>query len=217
MYVALCGRYRLHRARSRCRLLFSRRERVLFASLRTGRVDGSLAQVPRPTRFACASLDDGGAFCLPLCRADVECGPDRFCNRASGLCEQTKPVGDPVGATCDPTATTTGCRETCLRTSEDGVTPITGVCVELCSGALECMWDDAGTKPGGFCAGRLSEAFGPFDLGFCYPTCDCSGECPTFGAKCRAWPSADAEIKNILGKPGLCYETTEGTTELTCK
>jgi len=166
--------------------------------------------------FACAQFDTG-AYCLPLCRADAECPTDRFCSPTSGLCEQTKAVGDPVGTACDPEAISTTCLGTCLRTSADGVTPVTGVCVELCSGALECMWDDAGTKPGGFCAGQLSEAFGPIDLGFCLPTCDCSGECPSFGSKCRAWTDAETELETVLGKPGVCYDSTEGSSELTCK
>jgi hypothetical protein len=166
--------------------------------------------------FACAELE-AGAFCVPMCRADVECGPDRFCNRARGLCEKTKSVGDPVGAACTPSETTSTCLGTCLRTSADGVTPVTGVCVELCAGGLECMWDDAGTKPGGFCAGQLSDSFAPIDIGYCLPSCDCSGSCPLFGSMCRAWTDAESELKAVLGKPGVCFDNVEGSSELTCK
>ncbi|MEI9947785.1 MAG: hypothetical protein WDO74_22650 [Pseudomonadota bacterium] len=166
--------------------------------------------------FVCAPID-AEAYCLPLCRADAECPAGRFCDRARGLCVASKRVGDPVGAACDPTATTSTCREVCLGTSAVGVTPATGVCVEMCSGGLGCMFDDAGTQPGGLCVGQLNDPFGLFDLGYCLPSCDCSSACPIFGNKCRAWTSADADLKTYLGKAGLCYDTTDGSTELTCQ
>ena len=164
---------------------------------------------------ACTSVETE-AFCLPLCRADVECGGSRFCDRASGLCVDSKPVGDPVGAPCDPTAANPTCRDVCLRSSAEGVTPVTGICVEPCSGGLACMYDDAGTKPGGLCVGPLSEPFGLFDLGYCLPSCTCSKDCPTFAAKCRAWTSAEADYKDFIGKAGLCLDSNEGSSELTC-
>lgn len=164
----------------------------------------------------CAPID-AEAFCLPMCRGDAECDAGHFCDRANGRCVQTKPVGDPVGAPCDPTATLTTCLATCLRTSADGVSPVTGVCVEMCSAGAGCMYDDAGSQPAGLCVGQLSDPFGPLDLGYCLPSCSCSSECPIFGNKCRAWTSTDTDIKNFLGKPGLCFDTTDGSTELICK
>ncbi|HKO53146.1 MAG TPA: hypothetical protein VJV79_35795, partial [Polyangiaceae bacterium] len=166
---------------------------------------------------ACTAVDSlTSAYCLPHCRADLECGASRFCDHALGLCVKTKPVGDPVGTPCDPQATTKTCLAVCLRTSADGVTPAIGVCAELCSAGSGCMYDDAG-NPGGGCFGQLTAAFGPLDLGYCSPSCSCTSDCPAdLGNKCRAWTSAEAEYKDALGKPGLCFDSIEGSQELAC-
>ena len=167
--------------------------------------------------FVCTQVDaiDPRAFCLPLCRADADCDAGGFCNRVSGLCEKTKTVTPAVGTPCNPNATNPTC--VCLRTSADGVTPATGICAELCAGGGGCMFDEAGTQPGGLCVGALSDPFGALDLGYCLPSCDCTSECAAFGNLCRAWPSTNTDFKTYLGKAGLCYDVLAGSTELTCQ
>ncbi|HEY3255575.1 MAG TPA: hypothetical protein VGJ91_16570, partial [Polyangiaceae bacterium] len=106
--------------------------------------------------FVCVDLGDTAPlpFCVPHCRSDAECGTGLYCDKSSllGLCTKTKPSGDPVGTDCTPGGTTSTCEGYCIRTSDTGVTPVTGTCVELCAAGFECMYG-SGSKPspGGFC------------------------------------------------------------------
>ena len=152
-------------------------------------------------------------FCIPLCRSDLECGTGLYCNKGSGLCSKTKPTGDPVGTPCSPDAATATCAGFCIRTSADNVKPVTGVCAEYCSGLLDCMYD--GDKPGGLCAGQFSDTFGILDLGYCEPSCECTGQCPFPDDQCRAWNASEQSLAQDLGKPGLCYPNVTDSTELT--
>ena len=153
-------------------------------------------------------------LCSPLCRADADCGGGLFCDPGTGSCTKTKPTGDPVGTPCDPMATTNTCLGGCLTTSDMGVTPATGVCVQICSGLTECMYN--GTKPSGFCVGALTQDFDILDLGFCEPSCNCTSDCKITGEVCQAWTSAAAMIQADLGSDGFCYPNSLGSTELTC-
>jgi hypothetical protein len=174
--------------------------------------------------FVCQDLADYTAnptalpapFCVPLCRSDIECGTGYYCSPASGLCSKTKPKGDPVGTACNPNATTDTCEGSCITTSAKGVTPVTGNCVEVCSGELPCMYN--GTKPGGFCIGALSDNFGSLDLGVCEPNCACPSDCALPGDLCRAWSSNSTEqqLKTALGADGLCYPNALDSVALDC-
>jgi hypothetical protein len=169
--------------------------------------------------FVCADLgsDVPQPFCVPHCRSDAECGTGLFCDQTGllGLCVKTKPPArDPVGTPCDPEANTPTCAGYCIRTTEDGVTPVEGVCVELCAGGLDCMLK--GNTPGGFCAGPLSDPFGALDLGYCLPNCSCTSDCKFPDDLCRKWADDESELASLLGADGLCYPNVTGTVELTC-
>ncbi len=172
--------------------------------------------------FACVDLSATSVpepFCLPLCRADIECGAGLYCSKSSGLCSSTKPTGDPVGTPCTPsTASGPGsgnCEGFCVRSTADGAVPAKGVCAEFCSGFLDCAYH--GDQPGGLCYGALSDNFGIFDLGYCFPACDCTANCPFPGDRCRAWPAAQQSFAVELGAPGLCASDVTGSVALdTC-
>ena len=168
---------------------------------------------------ACAALSDTSTFCVPLCRADAECGTGMYCEPGSGLCGKTKPSGLPVGTACDPSATTDPCEGFCITTSDTGVTPVTGTCVQFCSGELPCMYsNDATPKPGGLCIGALSDNFGSLDLGICRPNCACPSDCTFPGDMCRAWSSnaTEQQLKTALGADGLCYPNVTDSVALDC-
>ena len=173
--------------------------------------------------FVCVDLGDTVSFpfCVPHCRSDAECGTGLYCDKSSllGLCSKTKPTGkDPAGTACTPGATPSTCQAACLRTSPDGVTPVTGVCSELCSAGSECMYG-SGSKPapGGFCGGQLTDVdVGAIDLAYCLPNCSCTSDCTQDGDLCRKWPSADSDLADILGAPGVCYPVVSNSVELTC-
>lgn len=167
--------------------------------------------------FACQDISETAtpeAFCLPRCRADLECGDGLFCNKRSGLCSPTKGTGDPLGSPCTPGAAVGTCEGVCLRTSADGVTPITGVCTELCSGVFPCKY--SGENPGGLCLGPLSADWDVGDLGYCQPSCECSGDCTYPGDVCRAWAAGEESLATTLNAPGLCYPSVMNTVELDC-
>jgi len=172
--------------------------------------------------FACVDLGQGtiAPFCVPHCRSDAECGTGLYCDKSSvlGLCSKTKPpAGDPVGAPCTPDAATNTCEGFCIQTSADGATPVTGACVELCSGGFECMYSSGSSpSPGGLCGGALSDTFGTLDLGYCLANCSCTGDCKLPGDLCRKWPAADADLASLLGAPGVCYSALAESVELTC-
>ena len=173
------------------------------------------------TDFVCVDLGQSVSmpFCVPHCRSDAECGTGLFCDKSDllGLCKKTKVTGDPVGTACTPGATTTTCEGYCIRTSETGVTPVTGECVELCSGGSECMYGSGSNpSPGGFCGGQLSDTFGPIDLAYCLPNCSCTSDCQLDGDLCRKWPDRDAALAEALGAPGICYPLLSMSTELSC-
>jgi uncharacterized membrane protein YgcG len=173
--------------------------------------------------FVCADLGPSGTiapFCVPNCRSNEECGPGLYCDKSDlpGLCTKTKPPsGDPVGASCNPNSTTNTCEGICIRTSADNVTPVTGECVEFCSGGFECMYG-AGPNPtpGGFCAGKLSTTFGAIDVGFCLPNCSCSSDCQFEGFLCRKWPDNQSDLAMAVGAPGMCYPVVAQSVELSC-
>ena len=169
--------------------------------------------------MACAALSDTATFCVPLCRADAECGTGLFCDPGSGLCSKTKPSGLPVGSACDPAATTNLCEGFCITTSDMGVTPATGTCVQFCSGELPCMYSTGTTPaPGGLCIGALSDTFGSLDLGICRPNCACTSDCKFPGDMCRAWSTnaTEQQLKTALGADGLCYPNVTDSVALDC-
>jgi len=171
--------------------------------------------------FVCADLGQVTtmAFCVPHCQSDAQCGSGLYCDKSSllGLCSTAKPAGDPMGSPCNPSAAVNTCEGYCTRTSADGATPVTGACVELCSGGSPCMYPSGSSpSPGGFCGGALSDAFGVIDLGYCLANCSCTSDCKLDNDLCRKWPAADADLASELGAPGVCYPTVAQSVELSC-
>lgn len=168
--------------------------------------------------FLCTDLstamDGSETFCVPLCQSDDECGTGAYCSPKSGLCQKTKPTGDPLGTACDPNATDDTCAGFCLQTSADGAKPVTGACTQVCSGATECNFN--GSKAGGFCA-RVPGDGGFLDIGLCEPSCNCDSDCKFPGDVCQAWTAnANASLVKDLGTDGFCFPNATGSTELTC-
>ena len=158
-------------------------------------------------------------FCVPHCGSDAECGAGLYCDQSTilGLCKKTRRTGDPIGTACTPGAATNTCKGGCLPTSADGVTPATGVCVELCSGGGGCLYGaGANPSPGGYCGGPLSDTFGVGDLGYCLSNCSCSSDCHAPNSLCRKWTNAETSLASALGAPGVCFPTLAGSVELSC-
>jgi hypothetical protein len=190
-----------------------------FESCTTGDPTEVTAKCQGRADFLCEDLSaaqDGSApFCIPWCQVDAECGTGFFCSPKSGLCEKTKPTGEPVGTPCNPTAATDPCLGTCLTTTAAGVTPVKGICGQVCAGETECMFN--GTKPGGFCA-FLQANTGFLDPGICEEGCSCDADCPLPGDVCQAWQTdaTSQQLKAAIGTAGICFPNANGSTELTC-
>ncbi len=187
-----------------------------FESCVTGNPTSVATKCQGRADLVCIDLSTTGAgdtFCQPQCQSDVQCGTGALCNPVDGLCEATKPTGDPVGTACDPNAATDKCLGFCLPTSAANVTPATGTCVQFCSGVTECMF--TGAKAGGFCAGGNPALFDP---GYCEPGCNCDSDCPIPGDVCQAWGTGAlfTQLETDLGTAGFCFPNALGSTELTC-
>src|SRR5262249_30435599 len=68
---------------------------------------------------ACVPLDAATMVsgCLPVCTSNKDCGDGLYCNYGTGLCQTSKPVGDPMGSPCNPKANTCAGICTCTDTS----------------------------------------------------------------------------------------------------
>ncbi|MEP7052440.1 MAG: hypothetical protein ABJB12_18885 [Pseudomonadota bacterium] len=186
--------------------------------------DGTTADTKCQGRpdFSCKDLADDKAtdpapFCVPQCRADLECGPGLFCSPRTGLCSKSAPKGDPVGTPCDANAATNTCAGICLGTTNSDGTLGSAFCAELCSAGGGCMYSSGPTPtPGGYCL-PLADGAGAGDLGFCEPTCGCTGDCSIKGDVCRGWTSnaTEQELKGVLGSDGLCFPNASDSVELT--
>ena len=176
--------------------------------------------------FLCADLSAvAQPLCVPWCRADIECGQGMFCDHGTGSCVGSKPKGDPDGTACVPAITnaSTGvvvtpgsdnCEGFCLRTSDTGVTPPTGVCAETCGAFLDCGYG-RGSKPTGLCLGGGTTTTGVLELGYCLAACDCTANCPLPGDVCRAWASDEQAYATDLNTRGLCLSDASDTSEVT--
>jgi hypothetical protein len=157
-----------------------------------GREDMACIPSGQPSDFATAGL------CLPICTSDSQCG-ERYCNHATGMCQDQRPLGDPLGSSCDPMASTETCAGLC-----DGPAGAAS-CTEPCviGGPVGCGWSGKG-QPLVFC--ELSNA-SVDDGGLCRQQCNCDRDCtgnnslcePTgasFGniGRCKPAPSAKGHV-----------------------
>lgn len=155
--------------------------------------------------FSCYPLTSGPA-CAPNCNGDMDCGL-RICNPGTGLCGNTTPPGDGIGAKCDPAGTADTCRGYCqsFKLTDGGVT---GACMEDCTWGrvATCGWTGTGPAAAACYLFPVSvlDAGGPGygDVGNCVQLCDCNKDCLHPGFVCEPLGSTDLEM--YWGRKGLC-------------
>jgi len=131
-------------------------------------------------------------YCRPACGRDLDCAP-RVCDVGTGLCADSAPSGDPIGASCDQN--NSACAGGCIAA---------GPAFSECSGV--CSYDTQGCGQNGdlpldyFCSITASTGTGPGDLGYCAKLCDCDGDCKRSDAVCE--PHHDLIAR--AGRQGLC-------------
>ena len=174
------------------------------------------------TDTRCAPLNNTGTItgCRPTCGRDDECSVGRVCDPRSALCVAKANTGLPMGAKCNPMATTPECAGACVSFG-GGVT----LCSSPCGlgGAIDpadlTLITDCGGLDKGVCAFSPS-GNGAGDYGFCSPACHTQGDCqiPSFGcgnvglpdsgfcSPAKACPNGAADCKT----PEVCTETKEG-------
>lgn len=155
--------------------------------------------------FACYALTSGPA-CVANCNLDSDCGT-RICNPGTGLCGNTTPPGDAIGAKCDPAVTPDTCRGYCQPfTLTDGGT--TAACMEDCTfGRIAtCGWTGTGPAAAACYLFPVSvlDAGGPGygDVGNCVQLCDCNKDCLNPAFVCE--PLGSTELEMYWGRKGLC-------------
>jgi hypothetical protein len=136
----------------------------------------------------------GVGYCRPACRSDVDCR-DRFCNLATGLCTDKAPVGDGIGAACNPAAPT--CAGGCIQH---------GATYAECSGVCRLETAGCGQAPAReppydfWCYLDPSQVGAEGDLGYCTRTCDCDDDCGRDDAVCMA----EDALQSQIGRRGVC-------------
>jgi hypothetical protein len=144
----------------------------------------------------------GVGYCRPACRSNLDCG-DRACDLSTGLCTDIEPIGDPIGAACDPQGTSPTCAGACL--------PHGGLFAE-CSGACSfgtpgCGQADTSLPLENFCFLDPSSNSGDGDLGYCARVCDCDKDCGRPDAVCEPKPA----LTSKTGRAGVCGSRTFAT------
>lgn len=141
---------------------------------------------------ACSALEEGGAFCRPLCVADEECD-DGVCDPLRGVCTKESTIGLPLGSECDSNAVEPECEGLCLTV--DDLSYCTGRCIY---GDIQNCGD---SEAPGVCF--IREGNGSLgDVGFCTPLCKSEQDCSHEGATCSAFD--DPEIEAVLDAAGTC-------------
>jgi hypothetical protein len=159
--------------------------------------------------LACSVISMGAAaVCLPVCSQDSDCSTGRICNPRLGVCSDTAPAGDPLGAHCnpDPDAGANTCASgRCAAITEDGMTISASFCSMPCVflSKSACGHTDGalGTGSHGFCALTSSQTASAGDLGSCVQECETTADCLD-----QAEPGAacDLSVKADIGH-GLCW------------
>lgn len=144
------------------------------------------------------TLGSGVGYCRPACRNDTDCKP-RYCDIATGLCGDTAPSGDPIGADCMPTNST--CAGGCF-TNVGNYNECSGVCSYGEPGGC----GQARTSPpyDFFCYVDGAIGAGAGDLGYCSRVCNCDGDCGRPDAVCEPTP----DLTGKTGRSGVCGSKT---------
>jgi hypothetical protein len=137
----------------------------------------------------------GSGYCRPACRSDTDCAP-RACDLGTGLCGDSAPSGDAIGASCDQAGSR--CAGGCI-TQDKGYTECSGVC------GFDTPSCGQKTEPYiYYCAiGAAAKAAGG-DLGYCAKLCDCDGDCARTDAVCESQSGLFART----GHHGFCASKT---------
>lgn len=140
----------------------------------------------------CTPVNGGTSACVPTCGRDAQCAPGRVCDPRTALCVDVASTGLPMGAKCDPMATTPECAGQCVSFS-GGATMCSSFCVLGGDFSDPTAIADCGGLDKGLCAYSPS-GYGAGDFGICAPACTQHDDCqnPTFWC-------------NDVGLPGVGY------------
>jgi hypothetical protein len=154
-----------------------------------GRVDLVCSEAP---------AGSGSGYCRPACRSDLDCAP-RICNPRTGLCGDSAPQGDPIGAACDPNASE--CAGGCIAHG-GGFSECSSVCSV---GTPSCGQPNASSPPFDFyCYLEPVTNSGQGDLGYCSRLCDCNDDCDRPDAVCEPKSKLESETQ----RRGVCSPRT---------
>lgn len=142
------------------------------------------------------------AACYPQCSEDAQCGPDFFCDLATGFCSVVPRRGDPLGSPCDFLAPEPTCLGACaLVHSSVSTLRLAGRCAEAC--VLGTSSACSAAREHGIDAACLAAPWyghGTGDLASCVQLCDCSSECPE-GQSCEP-----ADLATVSERNGICSD-----------
>jgi hypothetical protein len=135
----------------------------------------------------CAALNTPGkdTVCLPSCGNVDQCPAGRVCDPRSSVCVTKANTGLPLGAKCDPQATTPECAGICVGFG-DGITACSSPCA--LGGEIDptdpASSPDCGGLNNGLCVYSAAMS-GAGDLGFCGGACTEQDDCqnPAFWCK----------------------------------
>jgi hypothetical protein len=152
--------------------------------------------------LTCVPLQLGDAprsYCAPACHDDAGCAPG-FCNLATGLCQDAKRTGKPIGAACAG-------NEECAAGICDGLRGDPQVCTGLCTfGSVGgCGFAEDAPERDAAC---LDTGFaGNAGPGLCTELCDTDNDCErqSEGWVCTSWP-LDVLLERALtfNRIGFC-------------
>jgi hypothetical protein len=155
---------------------------------------------------SCQRVASDLSVCRPSCGSDSQCPAGRYCNVALGVCVDDPPLGDPIGAPCDPDGPNT-CAGYCFS-PVDGWAFCSGVCT-LGAGIPGCGLDPEDPTPPGsaYCETAILDP--PGDTGICVPRCNCDGDCPQANEEC--W-SGNADFNQ-----GICWLASPNVEGMACQ
>jgi len=148
--------------------------------------------------------------CGARCNADADCAAGRHCDTQSGLCVERAQPPVPIGASCDPDATSNPCQSgSCLVMLDENGLKTGAFCTVSCEIGQGC-----GNGRGACWLPRFAD-YEVGDIGYCQATCSCDGDCQVPGDGCVPWSSSDAE--QLYASKGACENVSgSGIPTLSC-
>ena len=172
-----------------------------------GRSDFACRPFASPGAVRCATSQPtcpGGGSCFrgycrqfacgPRCGDDSECEPGRSCEPSSGLCLPRPITPVPVGAPCDPDASSSSCQDgICLVLFDENGVKISSSCTQSCVLGHDCA------NGRGICRLPRFQDYVVGDVGYCQAKCSCNAECRVPGDACV--PHADGGVCESVSSP----------------